>query len=454
METRARMRRVVAIILVFAAYITTAKLGLRVAFVQASATAVWAPTGIAISALLLLGYSAWPVIFLAALIVNATTAGSLLTSLGIAAGNTLEAICAAYLLARYANGRHAFARARDVFVATPLAGVVSPAVSATIGVAVLSLAGYAPWARFGTIWSTWWVGDATGALVIAPAILLWSAGGASAVRRRPLEIVALAVALVGIGLVVFGGAPLLHGRTLAIDFLCMPILVWAAYRFGSRMASASVIVLSGIALVGTLNGTGPFAMLGANSGLLVVQGFMGIASITSLALAAVVTERRAAEDRLRQLAVTDPLTGLANYRHLVRVLSAEIERVGRTARPFAVLFLDLDELKRVNDRYGHLTGSRALIRLANAIRASCRTVDVPARYGGDEFAVILPESDERAAQHVAQRIAARLVSDGEHPRVTVSIGVAIYPRDGVFAEALIDRADHALYGAKGRRIGH
>jgi diguanylate cyclase (GGDEF)-like protein len=107
-------------------------------------------------------------------------------------------------------------------------------------------------------------------------------------------------------------------------------------------------------------------------------------------------------------------------------------------------------LKQVNDRYGHLTGSRALCRLADALRAGCRSMDTAARFGGDEFAVILPEADMNAAQAVAQRISEGLWNDGDEPQVSVSIGAAEYPRDGEAADKLFAVADRALYGEKTR----
>ena len=123
------------------------------------------------------------------------------------------------------------------------------------------------------------------------------------------------------------------------------------------------------------------------------------------------TERKHAEEKVQLLAVTDPLTGLGNYRRLVEALDAEVKRTGRTGRPFAVLLLDLDQLKKINDRYGHLIGSQALCRVADVLRVFCRSIDTAARYGGDEFAVILPETTAAGARLVASRIRSRL-ADG------------------------------------------
>ena len=160
------------------------------------------------------------------------------------------------------------------------------------------------------------------------------------------------------------------------------------------------------------------------------------------------TERKKAEEQLQLLAVTDPLTGLGNYRRLVEALDAEIKRSGRTARPFAVLLLDLDQLKKINDRYGHVIGSQALRRLANVLRVFCRAIDTPARYGGDEFALILPETTAAAARLVASRIRTRLATDSLQPPLSASIGVAVHPQDGETIEALLRTADCELYGMK------
>ena len=160
------------------------------------------------------------------------------------------------------------------------------------------------------------------------------------------------------------------------------------------------------------------------------------------------TERKKAEEQLQLLAVTDPLTGLGNYRRLVEALDAEIKRSGRTARPFAVLLLDLDQLKKINDRYGHVIGSQALCRLADVLRVFCRAIDTPARYGGDEFALILPETTAAAARLVASRIRTRLATDSLQPPLSASIGVAVHPQDGETIEALLRTADCELYGMK------
>jgi len=153
-------------------------------------------------------------------------------------------------------------------------------------------------------------------------------------------------------------------------------------------------------------------------------------------------------ENVRQLAASDPLTGLANYRRLVDALEGEIQRSQRTGRPFSLLLFDLNGLKKINDNYGHLVGSKALCRLANVLRLNSRSIDTAARYGGDEFALILPETGMKTAEEVARRICDSVARDGELPPIAASVGVAAYAQAGKTLEALMGAADQALYKAK------
>jgi len=163
-----------------------------------------------------------------------------------------------------------------------------------------------------------------------------------------------------------------------------------------------------------------------------------------------VTEQRTLEDQLRHQALSDSLTGLGNHRRLFEVLHAEICRTKRTGREFSLLLLDLDGLKSINDQFGHSVGSRALCRLAEIVADCCRSVDTAARHGGDEFALVLPETGPTAAALVGQRICELLAKDTESPRLSVSVGVAGYPQDAETIGTLLYAADRALYAMKAK----
>jgi len=431
-----------------AVYVAAGKLGLTLAFVNSSSTAVWPATGIALAALLLLGRGLWPAVFVGAFIVNVTTTGHVLTSVGIAAGNTLEAWVGAGLVERFARGRHALVMPRDVFLFTILAAGLSTAISATIGNVTLSLGGLAPWSGFGKSWCTWWLGDAGSDMVVAPLVLLWSANPRPRTDPGHLaEVAVLLAAAVVASLAAFGG--LIPGaRTMPLAFLCTPVFIWGAFRCAPRTSALIVAAVYAIAVWGTLQRLGSFALVTPNASLLLLQAFICVSSFSTLTLGGLVAEARGNQDRLLQLAVSDPLTGLANYRRLLEVMEHEIQRVDRTQRPFAILFLDLNGLKAINDAHGHLAGSRALCRVADALRRACRSLDTPARYGGDEFVVVLPESDVIAAEQVMKRVVELLAEDRESPRITVSTGLAMCPRDGLTVADLLGTADHQQYATK------
>jgi signal transduction histidine kinase len=258
-----------------------------------SASPVWPPTGIALAALLVLGLRVWPAIFVGAFLVNVTTTGHWPSSFAIAAGNTLEGLFGALLVLRFARGRHAFERPQDVFKYVLLAGLVATLVSPTIGATSLALADppLLQWSEYGGFWLTWWLGDAGGALVLAPPLVLWSARPGIA---RPREAAALLATALLVGMLVFTSPPL--------AFLCLPVVVWAGFRFGPREAATTVLVLSVFAILGTLPGIDSTAGTNAHESLLLLQAFLGVVVVTSLSLAAVVAEWRRTQQDLQQQA--------------------------------------------------------------------------------------------------------------------------------------------------------
>lgn len=573
---RRSLADIVATGAVTAAYLVAGKLGLSLAFVNASATLVWPPTGIAVASLILLGYRFWPGILIGAFLVNVTTAGSIATSFGIASGNTLEALLAAFLVRRLANGRNAFDGPADVFKFVGLAAILSTTVSATVGVSNLLLGGLASWAESRTIWLTWWLGDAVGAIVVSPPILLW----ANETRwtwnwRRFLEGAALLLFLSSAASIVFTGW-LLPNHGYPLEFVCIPPLIWAGFRFGRREVATLVLLLTTISIWGTLRGYGPFARESPNESLLLLQAFTGVIAIMTLALAAVVAERRKAqgtlshlasivessndaiigknldgvilswnsgaekiygyaageaigknisllappsrldeiplvleklkrgerveqyettrvtkggqvidvsltvsptrnasgeiqgasviardlserkrfEARLVHLADHDPLTDLIGRRRFRFELERQIALSQRYGAGGAVIFLDLDDFKRVNDTLGHRAGDQLLVRLSRLLKARLRNADLLARLGGDEFAIVAPRTNSDQARQLTRQLLSAVgrqvavLDDGQSVGITASAGIALFPEHGSTVEMVLTHADRAMYRAK------
>ena len=336
-------------------YFIVGKLSLQLAFVHPSASPVWPPAGIALAALVVFGYRTWPAIFLGAFLVNVTTAGNIGTSLCIATGNTLEAVCGAWLVNQFAGGTRIFDRAQDVFKFA-LAVMVSTAVSPTFGVTSLAVGGLADWANYRAIWLTWWLGDATGALVVAPLLILWSIGPRWRLNpKRHLEVGLLLLVLLMLGEAVFGGWFPITARNYPISFICGPIVIWMAFRFTQRETATGIFVLSAIAIWGTLRGFGPFVMATENQSLLIAQTFTAVLVITALALAAGMAEGRRAEAAIeQQKAVVEAANRTKD--NFLAMLSHEL----RT--PLTPVIAALDVLESVPSQSEDSKASLAMIR--------------------------------------------------------------------------------------------
>jgi len=281
-------------------YFIAGKFGLMLASLHASASPVWPPAGIALAALLVLGYRAWPAIFVGAFLVNVTTAGNVATSLAIASGNTLEAVCGAWLVNRFAGGTTVFDRPQGVFKFA-LAAVVSTIISPAFGVTSLALAGFADWTNYGAIWLTWWLGDTTGDLLIAPLIILWSTPPKRRWNRREVvEVGILLLLLFVLSEAVFCGWLTISARNYPIAFISLPIVIWTAFRFTQRETATGIFILSAIAIWGTMHGFGPFAGETENQSLLALQSWTAVLAITAMALSAGMAERERAAEALRE----------------------------------------------------------------------------------------------------------------------------------------------------------
>lgn len=445
---RTRLAREQTILVSFVVlYCVFGRLGLWLSYGHPAASLIWPSSGLALGALLILGYRIWPAVFCASAVVYASVLGPLPGVLLVAGGHTIEGVLAAYLVNRYADGRHALQNPVNSFRFAGIALLVSTASGPTLNALTLAAMGSASWTDYGFVWLTLTLGSFLGMLLVTPLIALYSQGPQ---RWRPSQLIEAGVVLVVLlltGLIGFFEFPI-RLRGFPNELLVMPVLLWAVFRLGRRAAASALVLLAGIVIAGTLNHYGPFIRATPFSSLLGVNVFLAGLAVMTLALAALASDYAVAEAQLRELVVTDPLTGLPNYRRLLEVLQMEIARSDRHNRPFAVVFFDMDGLKRINDEMGHLIGSRAVCRFAETLRSACRETDTPARYGGDEFVAVLSDTDYDGAKLVVKRTNERLQEDGDQPRLSVSAGVAMYPRDGGTPTTLLSAADRALYANK------
>lgn len=282
------------------AYVVAASVGFRVAFVAEQITTVWAPTGIALAVLLIGGLRFAPAIWLGALVANLGSTAPAWTAFVIATGNCLEAVVAVYWLRTLPRFEVGFGRIADVLAFILIAAIACTAISATVGVVTLSLAGVQPWSRAPVLWLDWWLGDALGAVVVAPAILTaWSHRWS---RAEALRVLAWACGAAVVAHVAFG--PVLGVAPYPIEYVIFPLVIGAAVGGGPRLTSWTVLTASAVAIWHTVNGAGPFASADVHYSLLLLQTFMGVLAGTSLLLGAAVAEIRSTELREREAAAS------------------------------------------------------------------------------------------------------------------------------------------------------
>jgi len=586
-------------LLLAAVYIIAAKLGLSLAFEQANTSPVWPPSGIAIAALVYFGVRASPGVFLGAFIVNTMTGLPVLLALGIAVGNTLEAIAVFYLLSRFVV-MYPFSRVIYVtkFVVILL---IATLVSATVGVTSLALGGVIDWDVYSVLWSTWWLGDIVGGLIIAPLLLCWAKSEKISFSTNQLieTLLIIVISLFCIELV-FSNLFFIDEDNYPITFIFLPISMWVAYRYKQKGATLFIVTISILATYGTSQGYGPFVSESVNESLLLLQSFMGVMVIATLVLAASVdeskkaneklidsqnklksildaqtdylkvaenelilaenvfnksvqaifitnsdgiilransafskitgycnteaigrdprflrsgkhdkiffdelwhellnegswqgevwdrrkngeifptwqtmtavrddqnqliqfisifsdiSEKKLSEERIHHLAHYDVVTGLKNRAAFHDQLAKSISHADRQGHKLALLYLDLDNFKLINDASGHPVGDMLLKHIANRIKLMIREEDTIARLGGDEFVILLVgintiQDAAMVAEKVLLEMAKPVLLEHTEVVVTGSVGVSTFPMDARDADILLKNADVAMYRAK------
>lgn len=281
------------------AYLILGRLGLSLAFFNSSTSPVWPPTGLSLAAVLLIGYRIWPAIALGAFLLNWMNSGSIPISIAISAGNTIEAVLGGLLVRRFAGGQDCFEESANVWKYFLLAGAFATSICALWGSLALYFGGLAKAADFGAVFVTWWLGDLASNMIIAPFLITMARKSRSKLTPRkilwglPYAIAALSSIMI---FYAWPGQSEAAGSTL--KYLTLPIVVWVAFQCGQRCVAGVILLTSGIAVIGTLDGVGAFAMSTPNASLMMLQAFMCALSLTGLPLCAVLAERRKAAEAL------------------------------------------------------------------------------------------------------------------------------------------------------------
>ena len=272
-------------------YYAAGRVGLHLAYLNGSVTALWPPVGVGVAALVILGPGVWPGILIGDLLLAdfATPWG---TFLGETLGNTLEVVVAAMLFRWLAGRRITLERVRDV-LALVVCAAIGTLISASFGVVSLRLGDVISASEFGSVFRTWWLADFSGALVVAPLALVWAARRSWHLPRWQIAEAVLLLALL-IVLIEVPSQP-------DVPYIVFPMLIWAALRFGPVGAATSLAIVSSLTVWNTAHGSGPFVRTTLTHSLLASQLFVAVAALTSLVLAAVTAERTASEDAQREL---------------------------------------------------------------------------------------------------------------------------------------------------------
>jgi PAS domain S-box-containing protein len=289
------------------AYLGAGKVGLDLDVARGAITPVWAPSGIALAALLILGLRFWPAVALGAFVANVTSDSSVAVSAAIAVGNTLEPVVGTALIRRV-GFRPELDRVRSVLALTVFGAVLSTAVAATNGVTVLTIADHRP-DSLGTAWVLWWFGDAVGALMVAPLILVASTWlGMRLTAPRAAEAALLLAALVGVGILVF------HGGAWRYPYLVFPLILWAAIRFQASGAAVASFIVGAIGTWGAVEGRFPLNAENATERVQLAQALFALLAVTLLVVGATIAEREAGRAEL--LALTSGLREAQALAHI------------------------------------------------------------------------------------------------------------------------------------------
>jgi diguanylate cyclase (GGDEF)-like protein len=452
---------VVQVCLVAIVYFIAAQLSLSLAIPPGYATPVWPPSGLALAAALLLGSRIWPGIWIGAALANITVEASYFSTALIASGNTLEALAAGALIRRYVGDPGAFRRGEDV-IKFILLCALSASIAATIAALVLAaghtLEGFRNW------W-TWWQGDATGMIIVAPLVLSWCArDGAAWPPQKKWEAACFGL-LLALTVYAISADAASHFAPFSLTFVSLPFILWAGFRFGQREVASAIAVVCAVAVWYAIERRELFASVPLNELLLMLLTFISMVVATGLVLAVVVSERSRVTEELRRKhervasqmqkqTQYDSLTGLPNGVLFLERLAQLLHAAGRSGGNVVVAVLDIERFRNINDTHGRRVGDAMLTQIAARLSAE-PDGGIVARIGGACFAVAVPglEVEGRTVAALADEKLARWFGTPYHVaenelRLSVRMGLALSPDHGGEADALFMHAESALQRAK------
>lgn len=473
-------------------YYLGAWIGVHYVALDSGIVVLWPPNSVLLAALLVQPRSRWWSLFLvvlAAEIAADISVFSLFHALLFGAINIAECVLAASLIRWFLDRSLDWSEPKDLSLFLVTVFLIASPLAALGGASIYSflLERDTP---FLTLWRLWWVGDATGLIILTPFLhMILSSGLLKQVVNSNwhvrMELVAAWIAGLLVCYLIFV-FDLSSENYLALSPLAVAVVpAWVAVRFGPLAGFPLATAVALFVALATASGVGPFVSEKQDLSALFAQEFIIVFTVLLLYVAAFVDQNRrksgelkkalvrvqhlnqALEERVRQrtqelfdanqqlqtLALTDELTGIPNRRRMRVLGEEEARRSERSGRPFSVMLMDIDHFKRVNDQYGHAVGDECLKAFVRAIAPSLRSIDRFGRWGGEEFMIIVPDSDhvdllmlsEKVLECVREVI---IAVDDQRVGMTVSIGVAEW-HHATF-DKLVSEADDALYRAKSK----
>ncbi len=458
------------------AYLLLTWIVLAVFSPERGASLFYLTTGYALAITLLGGKTYLIAVFAGSLLVNLVFGDPHLSSIIGALGSMGSAWLGYTLLSRANDFDLSLSKLKDTLNIFLLGGAIGCMVSPIAGTSMLFLREIIDSQQFFYTLITWWLGDVLGVILLTPAILLWSNlltrfdanQTPSVFEGRAIELISLlgitllicAIIFLDLGRTQLNAPSALWINLIAEPYWLFPLVIWSSLRFHQRIVSLFILIIGGIAILGAYHGLGAFHSEHLSSSLISYWGFMVILSVTALLLNSFLNEIRQVERKLKtsiseldRLANFDALTGLPNRSLLIDRLDQVLAVCKRKNTAFALLFIDLDGFKYINDQYGHSVGDHVLNTIAHRMRNELRGTDTLARMGGDEFVALMPEITKDELEMIAKRLlkaaALPILIDNLTLQLSASIGGKLnHACNTDEYQTLLHQVDQTMYEVK------